>query len=117
MIKANKLRIGNLFEVYDNVNRVDAVSEEKIRFKNSKGTFYVDPENINPIPLTPEILERCKLGDEISLYPYANSGFGIQIEGFTDQGINVSIKYLHQLQNAYFVLMDEELEIKELQNA
>ena len=132
MIDPKELRIGNLFEVYDNLfNRVDAISAEKIRFKNSKGTFYIAPENINPIPLTPEILERC--GFEDTSGGYRATGSEVVFSKLINQSVKIdlweqwptgySLPYygnklesLHQLQNLYFALTGEELEIKELQH-
>lgn len=125
MIKATELRIGNLFEVYDNLfNRVDAISEEKIRFKNNKGTFYVDPKDINPIPLTPEILERFgfkKDKRDYSNQSYSNEGIIIEevnggFELFASEWtIGETFYFLHELQNICLGLFKFELVIKELQ--
>ncbi len=81
------------------------------------------PQTYQPIPLTPEILEKagfdewakghwkmsnssCKRGwsKEFNYYlPY--------FELSTYVG-NVKLKYVHQLQNLYFALTGEEIEIK-----
>ena len=120
MIKETELRIGNLFEVYNNLfNRVDAISAEKIRFKNSKGTFYVDPESANPIPLTPEILERCNFENGFHVTynkdSYKEHGRGVfwfqRKEGYGSP-VTKQVVYLHKLQNLYYDHADCELEIK-----
>lgn len=81
-------------------------------------------ENRSPIPLTPEILEKC--GFEWSIYHQAfhKQGFIFdlserQVGGYwlhksrlNSEIICPEIHFLHQLQNLYFALTGEELEPK-----
>jgi hypothetical protein len=75
-----------------------------------------------PIALTPEILEKCGfklLSDFYGLqhtYGYIAILFEnstLMIEDLHDDSVNIKApKYLHQLQNLYFALTGEELQIK-----
>lgn len=119
MIKANELRVGNW---------VTGAFGENAPFQIMKG-FQIDDcvDTYFPILLTPEILERC--GFEFIKNEYLLKAFSIVFQqnifkfyyDYLDKGdyneIFVQIKYLHQLQNLYFVLTGEELEIKELESA
>ena len=82
-------------------------------------------EGVEPIPLTPEILEKAgfeEFPDSSGLYGYeAFTKGNCYVEISPTRGIGVSIgsmetaqsiKYLHQLQNLYFALTGEELNIK-----
>ena len=107
-MKANELRIGNW------------VSNGEIEFQiTSKDIYHRDVRVygsfIKGIPITPEWLER------VGFVSKPNNLFILgKIElryyrGRSDvlvRGINVSYKYVHQLQNLYFALTGEELEIK-----
>ena len=125
MIQANELRIGNW-----------------IGLKNS-GLLQIDIDNFsdcaknpaifNPIPLTPEVLEKAGFGiksetkDEFGLI-IENEGILIELsENYITEGRAVFYynlpdtqthkciaycKYLHQLQNLYYALTQTELNIK-----
>lgn len=87
-MKANELRIGN-WAVDPHEKRYFKVTAFDIQFLDDGG----DSESIQPIPLTNEI--RKKAGD------------------FVDFSANHydHIQYVHQLQNLYFALTGEELNI------
>ena len=101
MIKANELRVGNhLFKYGEVVKIVEIGIKHKgdtnyyLRSENDNCGYWID--QFNPIPLTEEILLKC--------------GFKKRSDG-----INFSvnrIKYLHQLQNLYFALNNQELNIE-----
>jgi hypothetical protein len=123
MIKANELRATNLVYrqgVIDEVRSID-------KFKSY--------DYLEPIPLTLEMLEKCGLkhycndieikGEiigviwpvienpkedwepEYQLGTYVYSGLG-DPESY---GFKVNVQYLHQLQNLFFALTGEELEV------
>ncbi len=84
--------------------------------------FWEDADdNIEPIQLTPEVFERCgfnindkKDGVITGLYRYKDFKVlhFIQENSFWLLGYgNIEIEYLHQLQNLYFVLTGQEIEI------
>jgi hypothetical protein len=137
MIKENELRIGNWVYFNDMIISVDAISEEKVRFKNSKGTFFVDPEELEPIPLTTEILDKCyALPNEVKnckiivvnentgicFYPVNQIYHGTvslvtvinnEGESVDRTEIEIPVRHLHKLQNFFFAYTGEELEIKD----
>lgn len=107
-MKAEELRIGNwVINGSGSYTTVDQMDFEQWTFDNMK-----------PIPLTPEILGKCGF----ELFPWgwvkkSSNDFGIRLQvhsfSYEVSGNNpVKIKYLHQLQNLYFALTGEELEIK-----
>lgn len=116
-MKANELRIGNYF-IYDNrVNEVLSIyinfGKYRITFKNENKSKLV--ENCNPIPLTEEWLLRFGFEKVIDGYEFNN--YHIDIEkirpyfGYSWQDYRTPIDYVHQLQNLYFALTGEELNI------
>ena len=123
MINPNELRVGNkvlvngrVTEIFSMAPGTDGRTYGFNLFEGGMPEFY--DYDAQPILLTPEILDRCNFENGISLYQYSDNSYGVEIGGFTDQGINVSIEYLHELQNVYYWLSGgQELEIKELQTA
>lgn len=89
MIAANELRIGNW------------VIDKDGDFSQIDNGEYIDMDYkyFEPILLTPEILEKCKMTKRYQYF----------IKLFTKEGFNGKIKYLHQLQNLFFSLTGDEL--------
>lgn len=118
MIQANELRIGNVIYLQnkpikvniDTLNRIlNPEYSENIKFKDqykpieltsdiiSKTHFYYDSDS-----------ESFQISDcTLKLYDYDDEGFMCVIFGNESH----FIKYLHQLQNLYFALTGQELEI------
>jgi len=117
-MKANELRIGNYVnEEYGGIYEVININSEGIDYVDlRKPTFKAigrfDINSIKPIPLTEEWL--VKLGyDLISENHYGILGHLIwKIEGrfYCDKN-GMQLKYLHQLQNIFFALTNQELKI------
>jgi hypothetical protein len=69
-----------------------------------------------PIPLTPEILEKCGF-QRATIGGYYKDFEDITVRLFQEEGfysleyIGTKIQYLHQLQNLYFALTSEELKV------
>lgn len=137
MIQANELRIGNWVH-YNNGHycEITAIGSRTILgqqfFNIDKGNDHpIIDEHINPIPITPEILEnagfkinedagnwkhsemkiwkdkRKMIGEEDGKFYLYN-----QCEDDYYSWYYPEIKYVHQLQNLYFALTGEELEFK-----
>ena len=136
MIQPNELRMGSLIEK-DNVMykflslEQNHTSTSEYRWYSVEtldgklGKYY--SSHFNPIPLTPEILEKCgfvkpskndnhggllvSIGNDVSirLKPLI-SGEGYYWDNFNG-AYKVIIKHLHQLQNLYWCLCRKELEI------
>jgi len=130
MIEARELRIGNLVtdEFYDScktIIEVDSISDRGINlFIEDDGNYpecaqtWIEPEQrfdtIFGIPLTDEWL--LKFGFEKQGMAYVNFSFIINL--WTDGeliysyiGGNIQLNYIHQLQNLYHALANEELTI------
>lgn len=105
MIKASELRLGNWVSCEGKPYQVNM---------NILQSFTVSPVWMDPIPLTPEILEKCDF-DEWGFQIVRKDGYiSIQANQYIMDEENeiATCEYLHQLQNLYFALTGEELEIK-----
>jgi hypothetical protein len=131
MISANELRVGNLLTWEGQYMFVKDIFQEQIFLHNldeSVSNFFSYAE-VAPIPLSPEILEACGFVNEnaiigqhsltlgrftFSAYEGSNR-FSIQEkapENSLAKGIdNLTIQYLHQLQNMVYFLTGQELTI------
>lgn len=118
MITASELRIGNWIELKNSgFVKVDA---------DNIGDIVNNPYIFEPIPLTPEILQQCGLNQMTNtkmFYKEFENGNYLQIAdneislGGNDSStggmtFNIECKYVHQLQNLYFTLTGEELNIE-----
>jgi len=123
MIKSSELRLGN-FVLHQNEQLpiCSIHSDETVRLlKNSIsiGCFSTKRDLIEPIPLTPEILENAGFefkptGEEVFERIWKIGSFEIweHDSGFCHDYCNGGdIHSLHQLQNLYFALTGEELDI------
>jgi len=123
-MKASELRIENF--VFDNLGGI-----LKIKGINDNS----DLSHIKPIPLTEEWLLKfgfeqigisgyfSKNIDEKTYIAQNPNGFWIAIEraegdddGEDEYSKQINVQYVHQLQNLYFALTGEELEIKEVKD-
>jgi len=127
MIKGSELRTGNRVWESSLVNPTpDDFAEIVIASVNDIDKVVHDEQDniysydyIYPIPLTPEWLELCGFNEGVLyLNPMMTSIRGAnknaEVRYCDAHGNSVSryYQYLHQLQNLYFTLTDEELEIK-----
>lgn len=132
MIKACELRVKNIITDYHGIIR--EVTGEDIR---DQWWFESEPKDgsleapLNPIPLTPEWLMTHvakyeapyymlmdRIGVAANYYRDASGNYdgfllcykiGLEMKSLLDVPV---IRYLHQLQNLYFALTGEELQIK-----
>jgi len=137
MIQPNELRIGNWFQqdasnnntisrffTVDEIKRYGVRSTYIRQDTNQPHTSLFSLDSIHPIPLTPEILEKCGLKNgnseldrnvfystnkHLAQFSVNISGsFGIYVGVFIALR-SVHLEYLHQLQNLYFALTNTEL--------
>src|SRR5690606_14147060 len=111
MIQPQEMRLGNLImEPYDNmVEGGDSITDDEV---NGKPTDY-----FIPIPLTEEWLIKLGFHEIFGVYAVYGREINLKLmDGYWDvsfQGKHVSlIKHVHQLQNLYFALTDQELTLK-----
>lgn len=114
MISPKELRIGNIIKIKDNEIIVASINEKGAA---PKGIDIVDIRHFEGIPITKEWLlkfgfvmycgsykkENVKIFDDSPEFHY---------EGRYGMSVGRLFLYVHQLQNIYFCLTGEELEIK-----
>jgi len=116
-MEANEIRVGNWLEWNKKPFKVCAI----FRSVTENELWAKDNNELHPIPLTEEILLKCgfKYYKESNSYEL-DCGFSVPIWGKYDSEnnlhvscdeIGIEIHYLHQLQNLYFALTGQELEI------
>ena len=128
MMQANELRIGNYIRLFDTKEcyKIHLVSKGVVQVEGEiLGGEVLKTNNINPIPLTPEILEKCGfvwshleeeyvLTSKVGVIFLSKDGYSVST-GTNDSFIRIfglTCKYLHQLQNLYFALTGEELNVQ-----
>jgi hemerythrin superfamily protein len=126
-MKAQELRINNWVFIpgIDRYVKVSAIYKSHFRCEDSNGVSFDESLRINyhPIPLTPEILEKCgfieklnrqwSFGENQITHDYMITvRYSKIIDGFYYQNAHFRLRHLHQLQNLYFALTGEELEFK-----
>jgi len=129
----NELRIGNWINIQGNFKKVlgiDYLHKEHLII--SDGYYQLDW--CEPIPLTEEILLKCgfrmgkgKWGNTFSIMESNGYVCMFDVEHWTDTDVNSKyhnywhtrgllngnkLKHLHQLQNLYFALTNQELNIE-----
>lgn len=133
MIKANELRIGNVFRGVGGVQTVLSLEENTDRGRcnyssDEHRSMYshlilchqncnqYKPFEIDPIPLTEEILLKCGFEKaKVNTIINAYISFSFYLTIYDDKlfyewkGGNIEVKHLHQLQNLYFALTGQEL--------
>ena len=127
MLQANELRLGNWVNYHndDTPFRIIEIAISGLSVKNSEEETWIELDQFSPIPLTPEILEKCgfiKLRNNWSenvpdtfKINLLNLNNGDDILNLILNAVNApcpKVKYLHQLQNIYFCLCEEELKIE-----
>jgi len=126
-MKANELRIGNYLLLCNEIVNISAgfIADYDFSKRNKFNENTPIRENdVSPIPLTEEWILKFgfeKEFEHIFIFPNNMSirivGYAWNIQMFDlccewyDTPIR-SIKYIHQLQNLYFALTGEELELK-----
>ena len=113
-MKATELRMGNLVYVDNEIIEVWEVSDSSINYHYMEGKD-IAIEELKPIPLTVEWLEKFgfeNIKDDVYRFGYYEYFMG----GLCFDGVEIfnakRIDYVHQLQNLYFALTEEELTLK-----
>jgi hypothetical protein len=122
-MKANELRIGNwVADAAGNYNRIAVISMPNQIETYSKDVDWLAAcivDDVLPIPLTPEILEKAGFVKSINFdntYIKLIKGESFILKDCKDGTFfvytGIRCQYLHQLQNLYFALTGEELNIE-----
>lgn len=116
-MKTNELRLNNLvYGVSDRIERITAINGDLVKtnlLKIDAESQFVYSSHIEPIPLTEKWLFKMnfnfkELGyKELSVsHHLTNNKFYFIISGYAKE-----IHFVHELQNLYFALTNNELEI------
>lgn len=108
MIQANELRIGNWYNQFGNFHQASWTTIKDLSEAPESQIWC------KPIPITPEILDKCGFVFNSSLNSYELGKYSFRYgmifyDGYRCSELN--FKYLHQLQNLYYALTGEQLEI------
>lgn len=131
MIKVNELRIGNIFypiqrntlvhmpaHVPFKIIQIELFQVQACLFHDNiaQSVPQIFPiRDISGIPLTPEIVKKIKqvsfdFAENFTCYISRDGKILLEQYSEGQEELN-QIKYLHQLQNLYYSLMDNDLEI------
>lgn len=125
-MRPQELSIGNLVYYTGKVVRVEQITKHKIGYHtkpNETRMNYARLSEIEPIPITEELLSKCGFvkriySDKIFahgegmlsiVYFIESTMIDIRTE---DNNATILCKHLHQLQNAYYLVTGKGLEIK-----
>jgi hypothetical protein len=125
MIQANELRVGNWIDFQSTPGQFEKVQDTKTEGVKSPSINRVDIEDLEPIYLTLELLEKCdfKKGEPISkgyYIPYSSNQYSNFIINYCPSNnsfwldgyvYDVKIEFLHHLQNIYHALIGQELQV------
>lgn len=120
MIPANELMLGNWvhYKMDDDVIskhvKVELISNQCVDVTNGENSWDVDECDLIGIPITDELLEKCVFDMETwidsnnVIVNRFRDGYAILIYGKRIEDIS----FLHELQNAYFMLTKKHLAVK-----
>jgi hypothetical protein len=130
MVNIKELMVGNWVSVFGRCTQIESLKIECPTLTELSSDDVISYEDIDPIPLTPEILIKCgyrlqcrmNYGDgEFDNYVMVNlRNPSFDIAHYLDSNKFVAerdmpvycIKTLHHLQNIYFVMLHEVLDIE-----
>lgn len=123
MIQGNELRIGNWVSVRGSLVRVESLDSDSVNLvgEDKFGRLYGHPlkDEVEPVPLTEKILEETGFQWLPHTHKWVKNGFTLTQNGggfYNAMGyesfVPPKIKYVHELQNLYFVLKGKDLEIR-----
>ena len=123
MVDVRELKIGNYVYLQNSKTpyKITEIGYSEIEYPryeasgiSSEAVFRTYVENLNPIPLTEELLLKCgferKHFGSVTVYCHLS----IELDAyFCLKGVdyNIPVRSLHQLQNLYFDLIGKELEV------
>lgn len=115
----NWIKDGGLYFQIEEICKLSPESlNKKIGARYNKGCFWCELYYLEPIPLTEDILLKC--GFELHRLAFSNKFTLNRVTLFSIDnvfyaktlGMDIDIKYVHQLQNLYYALTNEKLNIQ-----
>lgn len=130
MIEAKSLRIGNKFSGAGMIQTVKAIETYNPDQKGYEYLILVEenrnqykPVDMEPIPITPDILDQLDLVKDPSIGEWFFAKFNIRKENedefciYMQGGVKFwfvrSVKHLHELQNAIHALTGKEIDYQQ----
>lgn len=127
-MKTNELRLGNWIEEESYGKRsipmqVVAIFEDSVYldFEGNEGDVWEEEDkNLLGIPLTEEVLKNCCTKKHFGYFALKELNGNVELQPIRGGGYNLffagryihPIRFVHELQNIYFILTGEELDIK-----
>ena len=126
MISCYELRIGNYVLVDESFQRIAAINRTTASTleaeENSETVSEHNLDNIEPVPLTDDIIKQCGFAfhDYFNFWQLITTGIRSEMNISTDyevidfmrKPILKKLTSLHQLQNIYYLLKGRELEFQ-----
>ena len=116
MIQANELRRGNILAYNGGgLCEVFAIEGDSVGVIDDIDPTYESLINLHYVPLTEDILTKCGIYQSLGSPFYRKGKFAVDLLGhceYKNVTIDAEISYIHTLQNIYFALTQQELEIK-----
>jgi hypothetical protein len=128
MINTNELRRGNWVMMRGKIDTITEIGQADNGYCEKAGYFNADKGYIEPIPVTAEWLEMLDTESAHTifdkLYHFHNTDIYLRL---TDTGVDVALdsiegidkhyfrynlQFVHELQNLYFAIFNEELKLK-----
>lgn len=128
-MKAQDLRLGNFVIAKNEIIKIIEFRESFVLGENDKSIIGDLPSQMKPIELTEDVLVKIGFGkhdEAMNIYAFENERAivvyvpnrkllkieCVENDALIDRNIRLNnVEYLHQLQNAYHLLTDQELEI------
>lgn len=123
MIHTSELMLGNWVTYLGTPMYVTGIFSDTVylNFEGNEGdVFEIEEESLMGIPITEELLEKCGFKEfrrRGGFVAYSDNGYEYGNKLVLDHGdyslvgINYGLHFLHELQNAYYMLTKKELEI------
>lgn len=114
-MEAKDIRVGNWIFSGENYVRVENIMPYGINYMAQEEDVDYDINGISGIPLTEEILLKCGFKYDCDLVnSLCKCGIWFNKKNMESTYLSqklIKINYLHQLQNLYWCLCEEELEV------
>lgn len=115
MIHTNELMLGNFVKFEGLPNKVTLIGSNHVWLNGETVSHHYT--GIYGIPITAELLEKCGM-TKIALSAYKDSRVAVYVDLINEEyriskeGNAIKVHFLHELQNAYFMLTKKHLEVK-----
>jgi hypothetical protein len=111
-MKANELRIGNYVEhISFGIVTIEGILRESLKTTYKKDEYWDDFKFHKPIPLTEELYRKIEKQLIIKGFSYGFEKGKLTL--YLSDEWEFESEFLHQIQNLYFALTNEEITIKQ----